>query len=249
MFVKKEDEILLKYPGDLNGKQFKLENNKRCEIYINDYNAGGFWDKCEDCIIFWAPSTGSVFIRDCINCRFVIICNQLRLRDCHNWEFMLFSNTDPILESCSNLKYWWANFSYPELQSQMNAWNLSIWNNTWADQYDFTPSSEKPNFKLVDEDGNNFIDSFKTLTHNIMLIQAQQQDPSLDISQINLNFEDENETPLIPITTGNIQKEAQSQSFILFHSSDGDTIHQIYRYFYITYFKGKRNEYWLKGKL
>ena len=42
MFVKKEDEILLKYPGDLNGKQFKLENNKKCEIYINDYNAGGF---------------------------------------------------------------------------------------------------------------------------------------------------------------------------------------------------------------
>ena len=28
MFTKKENEVLLKYPGDLNGKQFKLEDNK-----------------------------------------------------------------------------------------------------------------------------------------------------------------------------------------------------------------------------
>ena len=139
----KENEILLKYPGDLNGKQFKLEHNTNCDIYINDYNAGGFWDDCNDCVIFWGPSTSSVFVRDWKSCRFVIICQQLRLRDCHNWEIMLFSQTDPILESSSNIKYYWCNYVYPELKEHMKNAKISIWNNTWSDQFDFTVSRGK----------------------------------------------------------------------------------------------------------
>lgn len=240
---------MLKYPGDLNGKQFKLEENKRCEIYVNDYNAGGFVDKCEDSIIFWAPSTSSVFVRNCKNCRFVIICQQLRLRDCHDCEIMLFSQTDPILESSSNIKYYCANFVYPELKSHMASCNISIWNNTWSDQFDFTPNKDGgPNFKFIDEDGDGFIDSFKAVTQNIMIIQAQKQDPTLDLSNIDLNFEDE-QVPLIPITTGNIAKPAKCHAFVLFLASDGETVYQIYEYLYFTYFKNKRDQYWLKGKV
>lgn len=246
MFIGWEDQLWLRYPGDLNGSQFKIEKNKRCEIYINDYNAGGFWDNWEDCVIFWGPSSSSVFVRDCKNWRFVIICQQLRLRDCHDWEIMLFSQTDPILESSSNIKYWWANFTYPELKFQMEQWNISYWNNTWSDQFDFTENKRGGNFKLMDEDADNFIESFKSITHNIMLVQAQQADPTLDLSQIDLNFED-GLAPLIPITTGNIDKPATSHAFVLFLSSDADTVHQIYEYLYAKYFKGKRNEYWLKG--
>eukprot|EP00343_Euplotes_focardii_P000384 CAMPEP_0205801106 /NCGR_PEP_ID=MMETSP0205-20121125/2984_1 /ASSEMBLY_ACC=CAM_ASM_000278 /TAXON_ID=36767 /ORGANISM="Euplotes focardii, Strain TN1" /LENGTH=204 /DNA_ID=CAMNT_0053065301 /DNA_START=539 /DNA_END=1150 /DNA_ORIENTATION=- len=128
----------------------------------------------------------------------------------------------------------------------MDNCKLSIWNNTWADQFDFTPKSSGKNYKLIDEDGNHFIDSFKTVTQNIMLLQAQQINPSLDVSQIDLNFEDENAVPLIPITTGTIEREAQCHALVLFLSSDGDTIHQIYEYLFVTYLKGKRDKYWLK---
>mmetsp|Transcript_19101 Transcript_19101/g.18732 ORF Transcript_19101/g.18732 Transcript_19101/m.18732 type:complete len:197 (-) Transcript_19101:25-615(-) len=98
----------------------------------------------------------------------------------------------------------------------------------------------------MDEDGDHFIDSFKTVTHNIMLLQAQHLNPDLDLSQIDLNFEEKDQTPLVPITTGNLAKEAESHAFILFLSSDGETIYEIYKYFYHTYFKGKRDKYWLK---
>ena len=248
MFVKRENEVLFKYPGDLQGKQFKLENNKWCEIYIKDNNAGGFCDKWEDCIIFWGPSTSSVFIRDCKNCRFVIIWQQLRLRDCHNCEIMLFSQTDPILESSSNIKYWWNNFSYPELQEQMDKWKISIWNNTWTDQYDFTANSNKTNFQLIDEEAENFIESFDAITKNVMLVQAQQVDPTIDQSQIDFIIEEEMQVPLIPITTGSLPKEAQYQAFVLFLDSDSSTVHQIYSFLYFEYFRGKRDQYWIKGK-
>ena len=84
----------------------------------------------------------------------------------------------------------------------MKNWNISIWNNTWSDQFDFTVNRNNCNFKLIDEDGDHFIDSFKTVTQNIMLVQAQQQDPTLDLTQIDLNFEKDEMAPLVPITTG-----------------------------------------------
>lgn len=80
--------------------------------------------------------------------------------------------------------------------------NMSIWNNTWSDQFDFTVNKSSSNYKLIDEDGDHFIDSFKTVTQNIMLVQAHNQDPTLDLTQIDLNFEKEEVAPLIPITTG-----------------------------------------------
>lgn len=121
---------------------------------------------------------------------------------------MLFSQTDPILESSSNIKYYCANYVYPELLHQMDKCKMSIWNNAWSDQFDFTPG-QKSNFELVDSDSSNFIDTFKTVTHNIMLIQAQSLDPTIDTSQIDLSFGELDLAPIIPITTGNIVKEAQ----------------------------------------
>lgn len=128
----------------------------------------------------------------------------------------------------------------------MDNCNISVWNNTWSDQFDFTPNKGNPNYKFMDSDGTNFIDSFKTITHTIMAIQAASMDPSIDLSTISLNFDDENEAPLIPITTGNLPKPAQCHAFILFHASDFETVHQIYEYLFHTYFKGRREEYWLK---
>jgi hypothetical protein len=160
---------------------------------------------------------------------------------------MLFSQTDPILESSSDISYYCANFVYPELKAHMSSCNISIWNNTWSDQFDFTPNKiGGSNFKFIDDDADGFIDSFKTITQNVMIIQAQQQDPTLDLSQIDLNFNEE-QVPLIPITTGNIPKPAKCHAFVLFLASDGETVYQIYEYLYFAYFKGKRDQYWLKG--
>jgi hypothetical protein len=98
---------------------------------------------------------------------------------------------------------------------------------------------------LVDEDAYDFIDSFQTVTQNIMLVQAQMSDPTLDLSQINLQIP--SEVPLIPITTGNIDKDADYHAFILFLGSDAGTVHQIYSFLYSKYFQNRRSEYWIKG--
>lgn len=65
---------------------------------------------------------------------------------------MLFSITDPIIESSSNIKFSSFNFTYQDLAWQIKQANLSPWNNNWTEIYDFTPSSDgKLNYSLVDE--------------------------------------------------------------------------------------------------
>ena len=60
-------------------------------------------DNARNCRIFIGPTEGSVFIRDCTNCKFAIVCRQLRTRDCHDVDTALFCRTKPIIETSSNV--------------------------------------------------------------------------------------------------------------------------------------------------
>eukprot|EP00345_Euplotes_harpa_P004244 CAMPEP_0168317770 /NCGR_PEP_ID=MMETSP0213-20121227/86_1 /TAXON_ID=151035 /ORGANISM="Euplotes harpa, Strain FSP1.4" /LENGTH=226 /DNA_ID=CAMNT_0008318719 /DNA_START=613 /DNA_END=1293 /DNA_ORIENTATION=- len=128
----------------------------------------------------------------------------------------------------------------------MNNCKISIWNNTWSDQFDFTVNKSKCNFSLIDDDAYDFIDSYKTTVKHVMQVQAKEVNSLLDVSDIKINVGEEEQLPVVPITTGNIAKPARVNIFALFHASDSDTVHKIYHNLYKTYFKGRRDEYWLK---
>ena len=57
---------------------------------------------------------------------------------------------------------------------------------------------------------------------------------------------DEETAPLIPITTGNIDKPSVCEIFMLFLSSDSDTVIEIYSDLYSEFFKNNREEYWVR---
>ena len=72
-------------------------------------------------------------------------------------EVMLFSITDPIIESCSDINFITFNYGYPLLKQQISSAGLSLWNNNWTELYDFTPSSSKLNYSLQTESGADFM--------------------------------------------------------------------------------------------
>jgi len=126
----------------------------------------------------WGPSSQSVFIRDCQKTRVVLICQQLRMRDCHDMEIMLFAVTDPIIESSSNIKFLPFNFGYTMLKQQMAAASLNLWNNNWSEIYDFTPAPNSLNYSLPIDSGNDFIPTFEELEDDIMRARSGMIDPS-----------------------------------------------------------------------
>ena len=92
-FMNEQDKFLFKAPGSLNGQQFRIQGCKDCNLYVHDNHDQCFVDQCTNCVIVLGPCSSSTFIRDCRDCKVVVTAQQLRMRDCHNVEVMLFSQT------------------------------------------------------------------------------------------------------------------------------------------------------------
>lgn len=77
----------------------------------------------------------------------VIMCQQLRLRDCKNLHIMLFTQTEPIIEASSNITFsCLQEQTYPEVLSHLKLARLSLWNNKWSEVFDFSAKGEEEHY-------------------------------------------------------------------------------------------------------
>ena len=105
-FKEKTDHTFdIKKPGDVNGQQFDMMNLTKCEAVVADSTDMVQIDECIDCKVFLGASGESVFIRDCKGCTFYVACKQLRLRDCHDCKFSLYSQTEPVIETSDGIVF------------------------------------------------------------------------------------------------------------------------------------------------
>ena len=143
MIKDKENETIYRHYGDLNGADFKLRNNKNCEIYILDWSKGMYIDDCENCKIFCGPIDGSVFIRGSKNCQFSIIARQVRFRTCENLKVFTYCPTDPAVESSFNIYFAPFNAFFPHLKELFIKGSFKSEEKNHIDTpYDFTPGEE-----------------------------------------------------------------------------------------------------------
>jgi len=96
------------------------------------------WTKLEQ--LFIGPCESSVFIRETSHCKFIIACQQLRIRDSTNLDILLFINAgQPVIESATNIRFSAFNYSYLNLSAQFEAAKFNVWNTEWDNVHDFTP--------------------------------------------------------------------------------------------------------------
>lgn len=138
-----------KFPGDINGQQFSIENCKDCILFVFDNVASLTVDECTNCVIFIGPSKGSVFIRECTDVKLAVCCQQFRSRDCKRVDTFLHCNTQPIIESSTGMKFACLQFNYLQLATQVRAAGISLYNNEWNNIYDFSPVDHGLNFSIL----------------------------------------------------------------------------------------------------
>ena len=153
---------------------------------------------------------------------------------------MLYSQTEPVLESSSDIKYYCINYSYPELSDQMIESGLSIWNNQWYKQFDFTPNKKQSNFELIQGYGSKILSKFD-MTDSL---KTKERKDEVDVSDIVFGAEDE-KVPTIPVTMGESLKLAENNILLLFKHSDYLQIVKFYQNIYSEYLKSG-DKYWLK---
>lgn len=108
-------------------------------------------DRCTDTTFFLGPIAGSVFFRDCKNCKISVACSQFRCRDLYDSEVYLYAANDPVIESSANLTFAPYNLAYPQLKEHAAKANLDPEVNKWELIFDFTTQADGSlNYKVMD---------------------------------------------------------------------------------------------------
>lgn len=147
-----KNETVGRMPGSVDGQQFIIQNCQESSIFIFDHSNTVTVDDCTKCHIFLGPVKGSVFLRNCQECKCVIACQQFRTRDCRKMDVFLACTTQPIIESSANMKFGCFRYNYPELEGQFSNAGLSEFTNNWSSIHDFTPMEGECNWSLISDE-------------------------------------------------------------------------------------------------
>jgi protein XRP2 len=190
-------EAITKRSGSIGGEQFNIENCTDCDIFLCDTIATIFVDDCVSCRIFVGPVESSIFLRNCKDCNFVIACQQFRCRDCTNCNVGLMSNTEPVIETSSQMKFACFDFFYFGLKAHFDQVNLNIFNNKWWQIHDFNKNEANPNWSLLPQD---------QVPNGILRVDA------CDL----VNSEEVSLDRVVPITLGCRPWPSQESCFVVF---------------------------------
>lgn len=137
-------------PGQINDQRINIDKCKFSQFFLVDQCDSVQIDECVNCVFFIGPTSGSVFIRNCTDCVFVIACGQLRLRDTKRVTISLFTQSRPVIESSSDIKFacFSARHQYFMLDTHLRRAKLSSFNNLYWYVHDFTPAG-KQNYSFV----------------------------------------------------------------------------------------------------
>jgi len=148
---------LVKEPNSLNGQPFDLHSLTHCTVKVLCWTSQVQVDELLNCKVFIGPCESSVFIRDCRNCEFTVACKQLRVRDCRDVTFHLFSMTDPVIETSTDLTFTPFNGAYTGLAEDFKKARLDPNDNHWRHIFDFNQDGcdgfgiPDPHFELVEK--------------------------------------------------------------------------------------------------
>ncbi|XP_039250874.1 protein XRP2-like [Styela clava] len=214
-----QDKTVVRLPGSIDGQQFIIQNCTNCKIFLLDYTATVTIDKCIDCQIVLGPIKGSLFFRNCKNCKCLCACQQFRTRDCSRMDIFLFCMTQPIIEASNRMKFGCYQLSHAGLEKQFADAGLEIMNNTWNSIYDFTPNPEEgANWSLIPEETN--IDQLLTFTTERM--ENEDGNDSLNKSCLpeDMTLSSNSECSIVPMTSGERGSTSAESCLALFFHHD-----------------------------
>eukprot|EP00639_Heterosigma_akashiwo_P005605 CAMPEP_0194572018 /NCGR_PEP_ID=MMETSP0292-20121207/8768_1 /TAXON_ID=39354 /ORGANISM="Heterosigma akashiwo, Strain CCMP2393" /LENGTH=223 /DNA_ID=CAMNT_0039422917 /DNA_START=55 /DNA_END=722 /DNA_ORIENTATION=- len=158
-FEDKRGETLVKNPGDVDGQPFDIAKLSNCDVVIADHSDQVQIDECNNCRIYIGACSTSVFIRNCSFCTFTIATRQFRCRDCTGCTFSLFSQTEPIIESSTELKFGAFNGGHPNQDNHFRSAGLDPAVNKWSLIFDFNdPAKTGVNRVIMSPGGAGGVD-------------------------------------------------------------------------------------------
>ncbi|OMJ65969.1 hypothetical protein SteCoe_37356 [Stentor coeruleus] len=149
IFKDKKNQTLIKMPNTINGQVFNMEKLSDCEIFILDVSEIIYIDNCTNCKFYVAPVRSAFYIRDSQSCTCSVACKQLRVKNCTNFTFFLYSASDPHIESSFDMRFAPYNFSYPGQNLDFKKAGFDENQNRWCKVYDHSSAEGDGHFSLL----------------------------------------------------------------------------------------------------
>lgn len=122
----------IRYPDSLDGQSFTIEEVQGCEISLLDYTESLTIVGCEDTTIRCGPTKGACRIGRCRGCMIAVACSHLVMTDCQDLILFLYTASEPVLESSSQITFAPYNLAYPYLHSHFDRAQLDPRKNLWS---------------------------------------------------------------------------------------------------------------------
>ncbi|XP_005093429.1 tubulin-specific chaperone C [Aplysia californica] len=154
-FIGAFNETLRKEADEINKKDVALAGLTECTVLLCGAPSAIHINKLKNCKIFCGPVPGSIFIRECSNCTFVLACQQLRIHSTTESHFYIHVTSKAIIEDCNTVKFAPYNWSYEQLDKHYQATGLSKVRNNWDKVDDFNwlaADAHSPNWSILEEE-------------------------------------------------------------------------------------------------
>lgn len=148
-------ETLIKHSSELKNRQLYLQNLIDCKVIALGNPSSLQFSNLKNSIVLVGPTSRSAFIKDCINCTFVLACQQVRIHNTQNTTFYLHVTGAAIIENCKKIYFGPYTLKYEELDEDFRQSGLSLDINNWQNVEDFhwlNENEKSPNYFLLEED-------------------------------------------------------------------------------------------------
>ena len=153
-FVGVSNQTLTKDAEEINLKDVALADLTECTVLLKGAPSAIHINKLKNCKIFCGPVPGSIFIRECIDCIFVLACQQLRIHSSTQSQFYIHVTSKAIIEDCNTVRFARYNWTYNDLEKHYEKSGLSKERNNWDKVDDFNwlaADVHSPNWAILEE--------------------------------------------------------------------------------------------------
>lgn len=134
------------------GKDLELVNLDQCQVNITGNPSSVTINSCQNCSISIGPVSGSIFVKNCFNSKFQLLCHQLRIHTTHDCHFKVLFTSRGIIEDCEKIKISKYSYNYEQFEEDMTKSGLNLNQLSWSNIDDFNwlaKDKPSPNWSLV----------------------------------------------------------------------------------------------------
>ena len=153
-FVGRKSETLVMQETEVTNHDVALSDLTDCTVILYGSPSAIHVDKLVGCTVRCGPVSGSIFIDQCVDCVFVLACQQLRIHNTTQTSFYIHVTSKAIIEDCSNVLFAPYTWEYDDLQKHYLASGLNTAINNWSDIDDFNwlaSDKKSPNWDIIAE--------------------------------------------------------------------------------------------------